>query len=89
MPHWLLPQVGILLLWSPWAMPAVRQTIGVYRRFWIPFPTFETAINALGSFLSDLLPLRRWPADRWSSMTTGSKCGVSLMWRMLYGRCWR
>lgn len=55
--NWLLAQIGVFLLWSLWLPPFVVQSAGVYRRFWLPAPTWETVIGAVGAFVSDFLPL--------------------------------
>jgi len=53
---WLLAQLAVLLLWSPWLSAFVFQAAGVDREFWIPAPTFPALIAALKTFLSALLP---------------------------------
>ncbi|MBN1656867.1 MAG: glycosyltransferase family 39 protein, partial [Anaerolineae bacterium] len=35
---WIAAQVGVLVLWSPWIAPLIRQAAGVYREFWLPAP---------------------------------------------------
>ena len=55
--NWLLAQAGMFLLWSPWLPAFVVQSMGVYREFWLPAPTWETVAGVVGTFLSDLLPL--------------------------------
>jgi len=55
--NWLLAQAGVFLLWSPWLPAFVVQSMGVYREFWLPAPTWETVAGVVGTFLSDLLPL--------------------------------
>ncbi len=54
--NWLWAQVGAFLFWCPWALPAVVQSIGVYNQFWIPTPTLDTVINAVGALLNDFTP---------------------------------
>jgi mannosyltransferase len=54
--NWLWAQVGAFLFWCPWALPAVVQSIGVYNQFWIPSPTIDTVINAVGALLIDFTP---------------------------------
>jgi mannosyltransferase len=64
--NWLLAQVGVFLLWSPWLAAFVVQSVGVYREFWIPSPTWETIVYTVGAFLSAFLPQRvRWPEVVW------------------------
>jgi len=55
--NWLLAQVGVFLLWCPWLPAFVTQSVGVYREFWLPAPTWETISGAVGAFVSDYLPL--------------------------------
>jgi mannosyltransferase len=55
--NWLLAQLGVLLLWGPWLPAFVTQSVGVYRDFWVPAPTWETVIGTVGVFVSDFLPL--------------------------------
>ena len=55
--NWLLAQVGVLLLWSPWLVSFVSQSVRVYHEFWISAPTWETVGGVIGAFLSDFLPL--------------------------------
>ena len=54
--NWLWAQMGAFLFWCPWALPAVVQSIGVYNQFWIPAPTIDTVINAVGALLNDFTP---------------------------------
>lgn len=53
---WLLAQLAVLVLWSPWLTAFIGQAAGVKREFWIPAPTFAAVIAALKTFLSDMLP---------------------------------
>lgn len=55
--NWAKAQLGILLLWSPWAWFFIRQSRTVYQRFWIPEPTWETVIQTLKSFLNASAPM--------------------------------
>src|SRR5690606_10535562 len=54
--HWWLAQGLAFLLWSPWAMPFVRQSIGVAREFWILPPTRQTVSDAFRNFHFAYLP---------------------------------
>jgi len=54
--NWLLSQLAIFLLWSPWLPAFVAQSTDVYRRFWLPAPDWKTVVGALGAFVSDFLP---------------------------------
>jgi hypothetical protein len=50
--NWVKAQLAILLLWSPWAFFFIQQASGVYRRFWIPAPTWDAVVEALRSFVN-------------------------------------
>jgi hypothetical protein len=64
--NWLLAQAGLFLLWSPWLVAFAVQSMGVYREFWIPSPTWQTVVDAVKTFLSAFLPpLIRWPQVVW------------------------
>jgi len=64
--NWLLAQAGVFLLWSPWLVAFVLQSMGVYREFWIPSPTWQTVVDTVKTFLSSFLPPGvRWPAVVW------------------------
>jgi hypothetical protein len=49
--NWLMAQILLLLLWSPWLLPFVVQAGGVYREFWIPRPNLGTILALFGTFL--------------------------------------
>jgi mannosyltransferase len=55
--NWLLAQVGVLLLWSPWLPAFIVQSVGVYREFWLPAPTWAQVGEVLLGFVSEFLPL--------------------------------
>jgi len=64
--NWLLAQVGVFLLWSPWLVAFVIQSMNVYREFWIPAPTWLTVVGTVKTFLSAFLPGQvRWPEVVW------------------------
>ncbi|NIV36538.1 MAG: hypothetical protein GWN58_46025, partial [Anaerolineae bacterium] len=64
--NWLLAQAGVFLLWSPWLVPFVTQSMGVYREFWIQSPTWGIVLGTVGAFLSAFLPQRvRLPEVVW------------------------
>jgi hypothetical protein len=50
--NWVKAQIGIFLLWSPWIYAFIGQAGRVYQEFWIPKPGWNTAIQALKSFLN-------------------------------------
>jgi mannosyltransferase len=54
--NWLIAQLGVFLLWSPWLVAFVIQAAGVYQEFWISKPTLGTVLDALKTFLSAMLP---------------------------------
>lgn len=55
--NWAKAQVGILLLWSPWAVFFIRQASAVYRRFWIPEPTWESIVQVIKTLLNPSAPM--------------------------------
>ena len=55
--NWLLAQAGVLLLWSLWLPAFVTQSLGVYREFWLPEPTWARVGGVLFEFVSEFLPL--------------------------------
>ena len=64
--NWLWAQAGVFLLWSPWLPAFAVQSMGVYREFWIPPPTWRTVVGAVATFLSAFLPPRiRWLQVAW------------------------
>ncbi len=64
---WLLAQLAVLLLWSPWLLPFVTQAAGVDREFWIPKPTAAAVWTVIKSFLSAMLPpLHGWANAIWA-----------------------
>jgi len=64
--NWVLAQIGVFLLWSPWLVAFVVQSVGVYREFWISAPTWQTITDTVGTFLSAFLPSRiRWLEVVW------------------------
>lgn len=42
--NWLWAQFGAFLIWSPWLVAFVDQSIRVYEEFWIPKPTWRTVL---------------------------------------------
>jgi 4-amino-4-deoxy-L-arabinose transferase-like glycosyltransferase len=66
--NWILAQIGVFLLWSPWLVAFVIQSVGVYGEFWIPEPTFRTVLETLKTFLSAFLPHRLdWAEVIWAA----------------------
>ena len=54
--NWFLAQLAILVLWVPWLPGLIAQTTAVHDTFWLPAPTWQTVVNTIGVFASDLLP---------------------------------
>jgi hypothetical protein len=54
--NWLMAQLGLLLLWSPWAAPFFVQAVGVYREFWLSPPDYKTVVWTVTNLLSVFLP---------------------------------
>ena len=65
--NWLLAQLGVFVLWSPWLPGFISQARGVYAEFWIPEPAIGTVVGTFGAFLSDFLPgSPPWPGIFWA-----------------------
>ncbi|MBN1813017.1 MAG: glycosyltransferase family 39 protein [Anaerolineae bacterium] len=55
--NWLLAQAATFLLWSPWLSAFIKQSVGIYREFWLPEPTWAKVGEVLLGFVSEFLPL--------------------------------
>jgi hypothetical protein len=55
--NWIKAQGTILLLWSPWILPFLKQAGSVYRRFWVPAPTWNEVVGLIRSFLVTSAPI--------------------------------
>lgn len=56
--NWLIAQLAILLLWSPWIVAFVQQAARVDQQFWIPAPTWESISLSLRALLDTPAPLQ-------------------------------
>jgi uncharacterized membrane protein len=54
--NWLLTQLSVFLLWSPWLAPFIIQSVGVYQEFWIPPPTWGVVVETLRTFIAAFSP---------------------------------
>jgi mannosyltransferase len=54
--NWVKAQIGIFLLWSPWLFVFIKQVSEVYQGSWLARPGWDTAIQALESFLNASMP---------------------------------
>jgi len=54
--NWVMAQLGIFLLWSPWIHAFIEQASRVYQEYWIPQPSWNTVIQVLKSFLNEFMP---------------------------------
>ena len=54
--NWISAQLGLLLLWSPWLVPFIIQSVGVYREFWLSPPDYKTVIWTITNLMSVFLP---------------------------------
>lgn len=66
--NWLTAQVAILLLWSPWFIPFIIQSIGVYREFWLPPPDYKMVLWTVTNLLSVFLPGQRPDQFDWTDI---------------------
>lgn len=79
--HWLWAQTGVFLLWSPWLIPFVIQSMGVYREFWIPPPTWAMVAETQKTFVNAFLPSQiSWDEWIWSAFGLLALLGL-LQWR--------
>jgi len=62
--EWLQVQIVALLLWSPWAIAFVRQSLAVDQQFWIPAPDaprlWSSVTALLIAHLPDWMPAAPW-----------------------------
>jgi hypothetical protein len=56
--NWIVVQLGVLVLWSPWLWAFVRQSMAVYGEFWLSAPTWRTVAGVVRDFLIAFLPAR-------------------------------
>jgi hypothetical protein len=76
--NWLLAQLGAFLLWSPWLIAFVIQSLGVYGEFWIPAPTWQTVVDALLALTNAFLPQEiAWGAAVWAGYALVLALGVA------------
>lgn len=54
--NWIIAQLGIFLLWSPWLVAFVQQASRVNGEFWIPTPTFESVWQTFRALLNTAAP---------------------------------
>jgi uncharacterized membrane protein len=66
--NWLMAQLGILLLWSPWFVPFVIQSAGVYQEFWISAPDYKTVLWTISNLLSVFLPGQMPDRFEWTDL---------------------
>jgi uncharacterized membrane protein len=57
---WVLGQLGVFLLWLPWAPSFITQVVMVDNEFWIQPPTGATIFSTILTFFSDWRP---WELD--------------------------
>ncbi len=62
--NWLLAQAAVLVLWSVWLPAFVRQSLMVYREFWIPAPDLGRVLGTFqdlySAFVGRHLVVRPW-----------------------------
>jgi hypothetical protein len=54
--NWLIAQLILFLLWSPWLPAFITQSVGVDREFWMSTPHLGDVLWALKNFFSAFLP---------------------------------
>ena len=64
--NWLMAQAGVVLLWSPWLMAFIVQSLGVYREFWLPPTTWDRVVWSLRQLIIPFMPAQiSWPTPIW------------------------
>ena len=58
--NWVMAQIVILVIWSPWIVSFIKQASAVNQRFWIPAPTWDAVIRTIKAFL---VPSWQFPAN--------------------------
>ncbi len=54
--NWLIAQIGILVLWSPWIRSFIQQAGRVFQEFWLPKPGLSTIVQALKTLVNEAAP---------------------------------
>ena len=54
--NWVIAQIGIFLLWSPWLYAFIQQVSHVDQEFWIPKPDWNAVTGALRALLNPSAP---------------------------------
>jgi len=54
--NWLKAQIGILVLWSPWILPFIKQASRVDQAFWLPKPDLDMITHTLRTLLNPSAP---------------------------------
>lgn len=63
--NWVLAQVGIFLLWSPWIRAFLQQARQVDQQFWIPKPTWDIVTQTLRDLLNASAPTQASQVMTW------------------------
>jgi uncharacterized membrane protein len=50
--NWVVAQICIFLLWSPWLLIFIKQVSRVTQEFWLPKPDWDTIVQTLTYFLN-------------------------------------
>ncbi len=54
--NWLIAQIGILVLWSPWIRSFIQQAGRAFQEFWLPKPGLSTIVQALKTLVNEAAP---------------------------------
>jgi hypothetical protein len=76
--NWIVAQIGIFLLWSPWIVFFIKQASAVYQKFWIPKPTWAIVTQTLRAFLNASAP------SQISQVMTWILCAVLFLGLLYY-----
>jgi hypothetical protein len=63
--NWVMAQIGIFLLWSPWLVPFIQQASHVDQEFWIPKPSWDIITYTLQLLLNASAPGRASQIMTW------------------------
>lgn len=55
--NWVKAHLWILAFWLPWIVSFIKQAGSVYKRFWIPAPTWEAVLDLMKTMINPSAPL--------------------------------
>lgn len=76
--NWIMAQIGIFVLWSPWLTTFIQQASRVDQEFWLPKPDWETVTWSLRALLNASAPTQA------SQIMTWVLCAVLFLGAVYY-----